>query len=58
MSFQVGLNRKPMEQGQALVEYLLVTALVALTVAAAAFLWQKPLAVYFSNLAEVITQPR
>jgi Flp pilus assembly pilin Flp len=44
--------------GQALTEYILVLALVALVIGAAVGLWHAPLAKYFSRLAQALAQTR
>jgi len=44
--------------GQATTEYLLVLALIALTVTAGLWLWQPTLARYLERLAVVLTQAR
>lgn len=46
------------ESGQAMTEYLLVFAVVALSVAAALGLLRAPLAAYFDRIAAVVAQAR
>ncbi len=46
------------ESGQALTEYVLVLALIALSLAAVLGLWKYPLAKYLERIATAIARPR
>jgi Flp pilus assembly pilin Flp len=46
------------DSGQALVEYVLVVAFIAVAMMGVLNIWKLPLAKYLTSLAQVIAQPR
>ena len=46
------------QEGQAVTEYLVVTALIALAAVLAPALWQEPMQAYFSRLPEAFARTR
>jgi Flp pilus assembly pilin Flp len=46
------------QKAQALVEYILIFALIAIVLGAGIWAWREPLSHYFNSLAKEIAKPR